>query len=180
MVYEIKLTGFDWKRATTNDEHKYILSELFGKKDDNVQNVHVVYCKFGNDLLVRTCAKPVNGKFTQYEPSFIESQKLLVSMVVNPTDEHKNPISNINELKEWLIRHGKKRYGFDVIDFSHVIMSPRKLRSSDGRTHTKHRVHINAVISITDSDAFTNAYTTGIGGGKSYGFGLICINNLIT
>lgn len=167
-MYEVQLSGFN-SRARVEDEHRYILSKLYG--DATQTNKRIVYKKYGSLLVIRTVHKPTTDiRFNEVEYNFQVGSTIMISFIGNPRYPSGKPIVDHSELVKWLELHGINRYGFNIINCGVKVDSPFKMES-----YVLHRATFVAIVEITDPDKFIDGFVNGIGKEACHGFGMITL-----
>lgn len=127
-------------------------------------------------------SKTINEAFFQYE-------HYRFSLLANPTRKRvvrdvsgkkkkngrREPIVKREELLAWIERKGEQN-GFRV-DTKSLKTTPRPRRTflKKGQSGTLTATDFTGILHVTDSNAFKNAASKGIGSAKAFGFGMLCL-----
>ena len=112
--------------------------------------------------------------------------------LMRPNGKRKNgkriPLVNPDELHAWIIRKGKVRSrdqktgldvpgGFRILEDKPLEISPmiENHFRKKGQAAYHGGVHFRGILEVTDQEKFIETYQSGIGGAKSFGFGLLLL-----
>ena len=123
----------------------------------------------------------------QVPPSFLEHARYRFSLRANPTvkrvvrseagnrkkNGRRTAITNPAELDAW-IRRKADAAGFSVESLS-FDPPVRESFWRKGKSGTHVRVDFHGVLSVTDEEAFRNAFSAGIGPARAFGFGMLLL-----
>ncbi|MBF0517330.1 MAG: type I-E CRISPR-associated protein Cas6/Cse3/CasE [Nitrospirae bacterium] len=122
-----------------------------------------------------------------YDPGFTEGQRLRFCIAANPTRKidtktkadgkkrngRRVPVPH-DQLDEWLIKRGAQN-GFSIESVTSKNSYVYVNKSHEGSGHKLFCARYDGILVVTDSDNFLKTLISGIGPGKSFGFGLLSV-----
>lgn len=123
---------------------------------------------------------PVSGDIkSKFVPeSFLGHRRYAFQILLNPVYRQAGnksfiPVTSRDDLRQWFLRK-QEDWGFmidgDALDiFDTGVIEIRK----NGIVVPFNKAQFRGILTVTDSDRFKTVFTSGIGRGKSFGFGLL-------
>jgi CRISPR system Cascade subunit CasE len=147
------------------------------------------------ELMLLSEEKPTLPGWGQWEtkqikPSFLEHDRYAFNLRANTTvkrvvrdesgDRKKNgrrtAIYKPGDLRDWLERKAQQA-GFTVEQFAADPPIARPFRKK-GKSGKHVRVDFRGILKVTDSSAFKEAFSKGIGPAKAFGFGMLLLESI--
>jgi len=154
----------------------------------------------GFRLLVLSAAQPVKPDWCPdagwqsktVGENFLTHPRYRFSLLANPTrkpavprDEtgkrrsaKRQPLSSREDLLAWLERKASQ-HGFSIIpDEIRTIPRLRQPFVKEGKAGLHTATEFTGVLTVTDSELIRQAFASGIGSAKAFGFGMLCLSPL--
>ena len=121
--------------------------------------------------------------------SFFGHKRYSFSLLANPTVKkaaprdgegkrrgaRREPISRREDLVAWLERKGRQ-HGFRAdTPTLRTVPRPRQGFVKNGKVGTLTATEFSGTLEVTDAPAFAQAFVSGVGSGKAFGFGMLCL-----
>ena len=125
----------------------------------------------------------------QVAESFFGHKRYSFSLLANPTVKkaaprdgegkrrgaRREPISRREDLVAWLERKGRQ-HGFRAdTPTLRTVPRPRQGFVKNGKVGTLTATEFSGTLEVTDAPAFAQAFVSGVGSGKAFGFGMLCL-----
>jgi len=115
------------------------------------------------------------------KPDFVQHARYGFEITLNPSKRNKQTgkieaIRKREEIALWAIERAHKNWGFAINpEHLQVQINPVLQFNKTGKTVTQNSAHLKGELRVTDRNQFINSFLSGIGRGKTFGFGLLQI-----